>query len=60
MTFFKNDRGLMSYERKCSNCIHAHKLDDEYDKVYECDADVFDIKNLSCFVPKEEKPDGQS
>lgn len=37
---------------KCVNCIHSHRIeDDEYDKVYECDADVYDITNLTCFVP---------
>ena len=46
---------VKSEERKCSKCIHAHKIDDdEYDKMYECDAEVYDIKNLTCFVPKEE------
>lgn len=38
-------------ERKeCKNCAHAHKVDDI---VYECDAEVYDIDTLSCFVPKE-------
>ena len=39
-------------ERRCCNCIHAHKIDDEYDKVYECDAEKYDVENLTCFVPK--------
>lgn len=41
-------------ERKCSKCTHAHKVDDEYDKVYECDAEEYDIERLTCFVPKKE------
>ncbi len=43
-------------EISCRNCTHAHKVDDgvyEYDKVYECDAEVYDTKNLSCFTPKD-------
>lgn len=43
-----------SEERRCSNCVHAHKIDDEYEKMYECDAEVYDIKDLTCFVPREE------
>lgn len=43
----------------CRNCAHANKLDDIThankldDITYECDADVYDIDTLSCFVPKE-------
>lgn len=51
---------IKNCEVKCSNCIHAHKLDDEYDKMYECDADEYDIENLTCFVPKEDNENGQS
>ncbi len=37
---------------KCVNCIHSHKIeDDEYDKTYECDSKVYDVDNLTCFVP---------
>ena len=46
---------VKSEERRCSNCAHAHKIEDEYDKVYECDAEVYDIKFLTCFVPREEQ-----
>ena len=42
-------------ERKCSACIHAHRIDDI---TYECDAEEYDIDNKTCFVPKaEESPD---
>ena len=34
----------------CRNCVHAHKVDDI---TYECDAEVYDIDTLSCFIPKE-------
>lgn len=44
-----------SPERTCPNCIHAHKVEDEYDKTYECDAEVYDIRHLTCFVPREEQ-----
>lgn len=37
-------------EIKCRNCVHAHKIDDI---TYECDAEVYDIDTLSCFIPKE-------
>ena len=40
-------------EHNCSNCVHAHKIEDEYDKVYECDAEVYDPRFLTCFVPRE-------
>ena len=54
MTFFKHNPCIKNDEIRCSNCIHAHKVEDEYDKVYECSAEEYDIKNLTCFVPKEE------
>lgn len=51
----------MKYERiKCSECIHAHKIEDEYDKVYECDAEEYDIETFSCFEEKEVTPSDQS
>ena len=37
--------------RTCGKCAHAHKIGD---KEYECDAEVYDIDTLSCFVPREE------
>lgn len=38
---------------KCSDCIHSHKVEDsEYEKIYECDAEVYDIDNKTCFAPK--------
>lgn len=43
-------------EKRCSACIHAHKIDDI---VYECDAVEYDIDNLTCFVPKEAQDDNQ-
>lgn len=43
-------------DRSCSDCIHAHKIDDEYDKMYECDAKEYDIEHLTCFIPKEGDP----
>lgn len=33
----------------CKNCEHAHKVDEIQ---YDCDADVYDIDNLTCFVPR--------
>ena len=54
MTFFKHNRLIKTDECRCSNCIHAHKIEDKYDKMYECDAEEYDIEHLSCFVPKEE------
>lgn len=41
---------VMSPERNCANCIHAHRLDE---MTLECDAEVFDTKFLSCFVARE-------
>ncbi len=39
---------------KCSECKHSHKIEDaEYDKVYECDAEKYDIVHYTCFEPKE-------
>lgn len=40
---------IMSEERKCSGCIHAHRIDEN---TLECDAKVFDIKFLTCFVSR--------
>lgn len=36
-------------EVTCRNCAHAHKVDDIQ---YDCDAEKYDIDNLSCFIPK--------
>lgn len=60
MTFFKHNPCIQKDERRCTNCIHAHKVPDEYDRVYECDAVEYDIEHLTCFVPKEETKDGKS
>lgn len=38
--------------RDCTKCIHAKKIDDH---TYECDAELYDIKMLTCFVPREEE-----
>lgn len=37
-------------ERKCSECIHAHRTDDI---TYECDAVEYDIDKKTCFVSKK-------
>lgn len=42
----------ISEERSCSQCIHAHKVDDI---TYECDATEYDIDNMTCFVAKKEE-----
>lgn len=34
----------------CNSCAHAKHIEDN---VYECDADIYDIDTLSCFIPKE-------
>lgn len=60
MDYFKHNRKSKKDLPRCSKCIHAHKIDDECDNVYECDAEEYDLENLTCFVPKEEKPDGKS
>jgi hypothetical protein len=40
--------------RKCANCNHSSKIvDDGYGATYYCDAEVYDIDNLTCFVPKD-------
>lgn len=41
-------------ERRCSACIHSHRIDDI---TYECDAVKFDIDTKTCFVPKEAESD---
>ena len=55
MTFFKNNRQIVSDGRRCSNCKHSHKVDDI---TYECDAEEYDINEKTCFVPKEEDTNG--
>lgn len=57
MTFFKDNRLICSDDRRCSNCIHAHKVDDI---TYECDEVEYDINEKTCFVPKEEDTNGSS
>lgn len=41
---------LYDEHKTCKNCARAHKVDDIQ---YECDAEVYDIDTLSCFIPKE-------
>lgn len=54
MAYVKEKASVKYDKPQCHDCIHAHKVeDDEYDKVYECDAEEYDIKNLTCFVPRE-------
>lgn len=36
-------------EPNCKNCAHAHKIED---MTYECDAEEYDIENLTCFKPR--------
>lgn len=38
-------------EIDCKNCAHAHKIGEHE---WECDAQEYDIDNLTCFVPREE------
>jgi hypothetical protein len=42
---------LYDENKTCKNCVHANKVDDI---TYECDAEVYDIDTLSCFIPKEQ------
>lgn len=37
--------------KDCKNCAHAHKIAEHE---YECDAQEYDIDNLTCFVQREE------
>ncbi len=37
-------------EADCTKCIYANKKEEH---IYECYAEAYDIKTLSCFVPKE-------
>ena len=41
----------------CSNCVHAHKVDDI---TYECDAEVYDIDHKTCFIPRGDTDDSGS
>ena len=43
---------IKSEERTCSNCIHANRVDEI---TLECDAEVYDVKHLTCFEAREEK-----
>lgn len=38
---------ILSDERQCVNCAHAHRIDET---TLECDAEVFDTRFLTCFV----------
>lgn len=38
-------------ERQCNKCVHAHLIDTN-PNTYECDAEVYDIRFLTCFVPR--------
>lgn len=38
--------------RDCAKCMHAKKVGEHE---WECDAVLYDIKMLTCFVPRDEK-----
>lgn len=39
---------------KCLHCVYSRKVEDaEYDKTYECLAEIYDIDRKTCFVPKD-------
>ena len=46
----KNSKNEINKQADCTKCIHAHKIAEH---TYECDAEVYDIKTLSCYEPKE-------
>ena len=50
---FQNTKGARMHrdERDCVKCKHAHKVAEHE---WECDAKEYDIKNLSCFEPRED------
>lgn len=44
-----NEKDLV--ECTCSDCIHAKKIGD---MTYVCDAEIYDLLNFTCFVPRKE------
>ena len=46
------DMKEQSNECRCSRCIHSKQVDDI---TYECNAEVYDIDNKTCFIPKEKE-----
>lgn len=51
---FQNTKGarIDRDTKDCVNCKHAHKVAEHE---WECDAENYDIKNLTCFVPRDEE-----
>lgn len=41
----------MEEKKDCCECIHAHRIAEHE---WECDAEVYDIDNKTCFIPKDE------
>ena len=39
-------------ERDCTKCKHAKQVADHE---WECDAELYDIRTLTCFVPRDEE-----
>lgn len=37
---------MKNTERNCRDCAHAHKI---AGRMYECDAEEYDIEKLTCF-----------
>lgn len=50
---YQNTKGARQYRdgTSCVDCAHAHKVAEHE---WECDAEQFDIKEKTCFVPREE------
>ena len=40
--------------RDCTKCAHAKKVADHE---WECDAVLYDLRKLTCFVPRNEEQD---
>ncbi len=40
--------------RDCTKCEHAKKVADHE---WECDAELYDLRMLTCFVPRKEEQD---
>jgi hypothetical protein len=44
--------GIALYECEgCKHCAHAHQVGDI---TYECDANTYDLKEFTCFIPKRD------
>ena len=51
----KTKKNKINKDADCTKCIYANKKEEH---IYECNAENYDTKNLSCYTPRTPKERG--